>query len=43
MLNQADTEADQILAAQAAEILLQLGASQAVIVSAHKKYLRKFF
>ena len=43
VLNQADTEADQILAAQAAEILLQLGASQAVIVSAHKKYLRKFF
>lgn len=43
VLNQADTEAAQILAAQTAEILLQLGASQAAVVSAHKKYLRKFF
>ena len=43
ILNQADTEREQILAAQTAEILLGLGASQIAITSAHKKYLQKFF
>lgn len=41
ILNQADTETDRILAVQTAEILLHLGASQIVVASAHKKYLRK--
>lgn len=42
VLNQADTKADQMLAAQAAEILLHFGASQAAVVSAHKNYLQRF-